>query len=375
MRPVGQAFAATRRVARLDAVVELLAQPGRELADQVHHVIVGAPRRAGLDHAAELLEHREVDLDRLVDPRGAAPSRSPERRRGAARGTPGRSTPQRAAPSRSSRTLRRAARRAPPRAARRRRHGRRAPPDPGAATSSLAASGEIRSVRVESTCPSFTNMPPHSSSARRSLHRRRPRRALGATSSRRPRPSDGPSPLRTAIRVISAYRRTRRPRRRTERTGCGTDCRPVWARSHDPGPGQELDPHPGRHRAEQREQEEVAGEARRSRSPCRRRSKATTTPTSQPIRPVTAVAANDRRTPSTRPMSAPAARAKKKAGTRSQSSSPSRSKTDRPAWGHRSDRAYDAVTGAPRREARRRRTARAAPSCRTCRRSSSAPRR
>src|SRR5439155_1593056 len=34
--------------------------------------------------------------------------------------------------------------------------------------SSAAAWGEIRSVRVESTWPSFTNIPPHSSSARRS---------------------------------------------------------------------------------------------------------------------------------------------------------------------------------------------------------------
>ena len=66
--PSGQVAADRARVARLDAEVELLAQAGAELVDEVHHVVLGAPRRAGLDDPTELVEHREVDGHRLVDP-------------------------------------------------------------------------------------------------------------------------------------------------------------------------------------------------------------------------------------------------------------------------------------------------------------------
>ena len=55
------------RVARLDAEVELFAQARAELVDEVHHVVLGAPRRARLGDASELVEHRQVDGDRLLD--------------------------------------------------------------------------------------------------------------------------------------------------------------------------------------------------------------------------------------------------------------------------------------------------------------------
>ena len=61
--------AIVREVARLDAVVELLAQPRRHLAHEVHDSVLRAPRGAGLDDAAELPQHREIDLDRFVDAR------------------------------------------------------------------------------------------------------------------------------------------------------------------------------------------------------------------------------------------------------------------------------------------------------------------
>ena len=69
-RPVGKAGRDRPRVAGFDAEVELFAQARAELVDQVHHVILGAPRRARLDHAPELLEHRQVDGDRAPRYRG-----------------------------------------------------------------------------------------------------------------------------------------------------------------------------------------------------------------------------------------------------------------------------------------------------------------
>src|SRR3954452_19085914 len=193
--------------------------------------------------------------------------------------------------------------------------------------SSAAACGEIRSVRVLSTWPSFTNIPPHSSSARRK--RRTGGLAVdGSTSSLRPRPSDGPSPLRTAMRLISAYRCTRRPRRRRDRTGCGTDWRPVCARMTIPGRARNsshtaaaMVPSSEK-RKRLRAKPSVGGWASDAIQ------SDTTTPTTQPIVPEVSVAANDRRTPSTRPMSAPASSENANAGTSSQRSSPRRSNTE-----------------------------------------------
>ena len=58
----------------------------------------------------------------------------------------------------------------------------------------------------ETTCPSFTNMPPHSSSARRSRSASGALPALGPLPSSWPdeSPSDGPRPYFTAMRVIWA---------------------------------------------------------------------------------------------------------------------------------------------------------------------------
>jgi hypothetical protein len=70
--------------------------------------------------------------------------------------------------------------------------------------SSAMTPGGTRSARVDRSWPSLTNMPPHSSRASRS------RRAVGEPGSTsscpwgRPRPSDGPNPCLTAIRMISA---------------------------------------------------------------------------------------------------------------------------------------------------------------------------
>ena len=70
--------------------------------------------------------------------------------------------------SNAAEDVRRPAPRAPPRAAPRCRRAAPGARGPASRPSSAAAWGEIRSVRVDSTCPSFTNIPPHSSSARRS---------------------------------------------------------------------------------------------------------------------------------------------------------------------------------------------------------------
>ena len=124
----------------------------RELnsCDEIHHVVVGTPRRARLDHPAELLEHRQVD----ARPTRRCPGRCTFTTTGEPSGSAARYTwPIEAAASgcqsKFANTLVAAGRRAPPRAARRRRRGRAGARGPGAATSSVAASGEMRSVRVE----------------------------------------------------------------------------------------------------------------------------------------------------------------------------------------------------------------------------------
>ncbi len=173
------------RVARLDAVVELLAQAGprtrrRDPARGTRAPTSSASRPSA--RAPRAPRGRRAPTRRC---RGAAPSRRRARRSGscarytwpidaAATGCQSnpRNTSSTGASSSSSSTSAMASRGA----------GRTWSCN---MPSSAAACGEIRSVRVLSTCPSFTNMPPHSSSASRS--RRTGGRPPGAsTSSLRP---------------------------------------------------------------------------------------------------------------------------------------------------------------------------------------------
>ena len=193
------------RVARLDPVVELLAQRGprtrrRAPSRGTRDPTTCASRRRG--RAPRAPRGRPAPTRRS---RAAAPSRRPASRRAAAPGTPGRSRPRRAAASRRPGTRRRSgASSSSSSSSAMASRGRAGARGPAAAPSSAAASGEMRSVRVDSDLPELHEHPaallerepeaPHRRAARR-----RPRH-----SSLRPSPSDGPSPLRTAMRVISA---------------------------------------------------------------------------------------------------------------------------------------------------------------------------
>ena len=57
-----------RRVAGLDAEVELLSQTVGELVDEIHDVVLRGPRHPALDAVPELVEHVEVALDGVGDP-------------------------------------------------------------------------------------------------------------------------------------------------------------------------------------------------------------------------------------------------------------------------------------------------------------------
>ena len=67
--PVPHPAADERRVAGLDAEVQLLAEPIGELVGQLEHPVLGGPRRAGLGGAGQLQQHAHVPLDGGRDPR------------------------------------------------------------------------------------------------------------------------------------------------------------------------------------------------------------------------------------------------------------------------------------------------------------------
>ena len=376
MRDVGgQAGRDGVRVARLDAVVELLAQAGAELVDQL--VARGtrrptrcATRRRG--RAPRAPRGRRAPTRRC---RAVAPSPRRVNRRAASPGTPGRSTRRRPGASRSAANTSRAARRAPPRAARRCRRA-------AAGRTWSWSSDELgRGVRRDEVGAGRQHLPElHEHPA--ALLEREPqapdRRAgaggldilLAAEPERRPEPvaHRDAGDLRVALDLAA-------------RAGgpSGSGAGPTAGRS---GPGRSSRDGPGTRATPPRPSHRTSENRKRLRAKLVRRGwasaaihSATTTPMTQPAVPETKVAANERRTPSTRPMSALATSAKTNAGTSSQSSSPRRSKTDAASVVVMERRAAVRATAAPRPRARRRRTGRGAPSCRTCPRSSSAPRR
>src|SRR5262245_16831663 len=120
----------------------------------------------------------------------------------------------------------------------------------------------------------------------------------------------------------------RRPRRRNERIGCGTEARPVCARAIIPG----------RDRNSIQTAAAIAPNSvnrnrlRAKPSDALRRSLAMriemATPTAKPKMPDRTLAVTDRRTPRIRPTKMPARIANANAGMSSQRSPPSRSKTD-----------------------------------------------
>src|SRR5262245_26264962 len=120
----------------------------------------------------------------------------------------------------------------------------------------------------------------------------------------------------------------RRPRRRIDRIGCGTDARPVWARAIIPGRARNsiqtaaaIAPNNvNRKRLRAKPSEEFVRASAMSSD--------TATPTAKPKMPDRTLAPTERRTPRTRPTKIPAKIAKTNAGMRSQRSPPSRSKTD-----------------------------------------------
>ncbi len=178
---------------------------------------------------------------------------------------------------------------------------------------------------MERSWPTLTNIPPASSSARRS------RRIVDARppggSSPRDSPSDGPSPCLIAMRVISAYLRTRRARRRNARAGCGSDASPCRARARRPG---RVTNSVHTEAAITPSRQKIARSRGKSRG-ASERSDATTraaaTPRNQPMSPAATVDAAARRTPSRRPTSAPTRIVTGSAGTTSHRSPPSRSIT------------------------------------------------
>ena len=315
------------RVAGFDAVVELLAQPRRELGDEILDLVLAAPGRARLDDVAELLEHRQVDPHRLVD----------------------------AGPLHLHHDVRPVGQLRPVHLADRRRRDRL----PVEAAEHVAH----RDVELllEHLGDAVTRRRPHVVLQQAELGGRLRRDQVGAGAEHLAELHEHPAALlereaqaphrrarRRGVDVVLATESERRAEAVAHRDAgdLGVPLHPPPApaqRAHrmrhrlqtglrphdDPGPGEELEPHRGRHGAEQREEEEVAGEAfgrgmgvgrdperhhhaRRPSRSCRTMS----------------VAANERRTPSTRPMSAPASSANANAGTSSHRSSPRRSNTE-----------------------------------------------
>src|SRR5436190_4603827 len=120
----------------------------------------------------------------------------------------------------------------------------------------------------------------------------------------------------------------RRPRRRSDRTGWGTDARPVCARAIIPGRARN-----SIHTAAAMAPNSVKRKRLRAKPSdefvrASAMSSDTVTPTANPKMPERTLAPTERRTPRTRPTKIPAKIAKTNAGTRSQRSPPSRSKTD-----------------------------------------------
>ena len=270
----GMVDAIVSRVARLDPEVELLAERGPRTRRPGRRRGTRAPRRARLDHVAELLEHREVDARPTRRSRAVAPSRRPANRRAAGRGTPGRSTPRRAAASRSSGTRRRAARRAPPRAARRWRRG-------GAGRtwswSSDELGGGVGRDEVGAGRQHLPELHEHPAALLERQAQAPDRRAAAAgldivlapEAERRPEPVAHRDARDLGVALHPAPAAAERPDRVRHRLQARSAPRATM-----PGPGEELDPHRGRHRAEQREQEEVAAEAVRRGCGARPRSAA-----------------------------------------------------------------------------------------------------
>ena len=204
-RVLGQVRADLRRVAGLDAVIELLLQAVAELLGEVDDPVVGTPGRAGLDRVRELRQRVEVAQHRLRDIRPlhldddrlAARELRPI---GLPDGRGGDGLPvelgEHVLDGRLELLL---------------EHRRDLLARDAGFTwswrcdSSRATSSETRSARVDSTWPSLTNMPPASSSALRSRRGMGARRsAPSASTLERPIPIAGVRPWRAAIRVICA---------------------------------------------------------------------------------------------------------------------------------------------------------------------------
>ena len=253
----GQAGGDRVRVARLDPEVELLAQPATELTHQVAHVVLGTPRRAGLDDLAELLEHREVDLDLLVEAR-ALHLHDHRRAVGQLRAVhlTDRRRRDRLPVERDERLVDRAVQ-----LFFEQRRDRVAVGRPHVVLEPRQLTDRVGREQVGAGRQDLAELDEHPAALLerepQAAHRREPLAVeivLRAEAERRPQPVAGGDAGDLGVATDAATAALERPDRVRDGLQAGLGAR-ERART-----GEELDPHPRRHRPEQREEEQVAPE-------------------------------------------------------------------------------------------------------------------